>query len=806
MPAQTIAGQTSLKEKEMSLVSSGHTDLASSQPFAEVAASLSSLLASCDSLAQFSQKLLPYQQTRSSESALAHAQGVVDILIKLGFDDGAIDAAWLFLCMDKLHKEEKVIKPALFTRFVHPEEHDSTGFWQLAEGVNKLVGLESLTRSQSKDHSGRTTNVAAVNKVELRQQAESLRKMLLAFAQDIRVVIIFLASRLQSMRYFAANKLTPPLEVSREAMDLLAPLANRLGIGQLKWELEDLAFRFTEPEIYKKIARLLDEKRVEREQFIESVSQRIRAELTKEGIRGEVTGRPKNIYSIFKKMRDKHINFEALYDVRAFRIIVEDIKTCYTVLSLVHQIWSPITEEFDDYIARPKANGYKSLHTVVIDENGKNFEVQVRTYDMHQFAEYGVAAHWRYKELGAKGFAGMKGFATDSEQKKYDEKIALFRQLLAWKTDVEKGEAASPNHADNSSNEADSNGEKNYRMAGLDEQIYILTPQARVIELPATSTPIDFAYHLHTDLGHRCRGARVNGAMVPLNTPLQNGQTVEIISARRGTPATGPSRDWLNPNLGYIQSNRARQKVRQWFNALELAETIALGRSHIERILQREGKTSTNLEDLSRKLGFDSTDDLFIAAGKEDIGAKRIESALHGDATALDIDIDKVPLRKSRHEQPGYKQSGVLVVGVGSLLTQLAKCCKPAPPDAIIGFVTRGKGVSIHRETCSNFAQMQARSPERVVQTTWGENSVSPADTPIYPVDIVVQAQDRQGLLRDISEVFAREKMNVIGVNTQTVRHVASMQFTVEVNNSTQLQRAINLIAEVSAVISARRK
>jgi GTP pyrophosphokinase len=454
----------------------------------------------------------------------------------------------------------------------------------------------------------------------------------------------------------------------------------------------------------------------------------------------------------------------------------------------VHNLWQPVPKEFDDYISRPKPNGYKSLHTVVIGDDGRAFEVQIRTQEMHRFAEYGVAAHWRYKEAGTRGYGGQF-----SASEKYDEKIAWLRQLLAWKDDVAEG------------GEDASKPWEQLRQATLDDDhIYVLTPQARVIALPQGATPVDFAYHLHSELGHRCRGARVDGAMVPLNTPLANGQTVEIVAVKEG----GPSRDWLNPQLGYLQSARARQKVRAWFNAIDLQENIANGRAMVEKTLQREGKTSVSLDQLAAKLGFKSPEDLFNVVGKEEYSLRNIEQALSEAPPP-----EPQPEAPAQFEKRGSGASvahgasaGVLVVGVDALLTQLARCCRPAPPDDISGFVTRGKGVSIHRNDCPMFLRMAARAPERVLQTAWSAEVLGGRGASVYPVDIAIEAQDRQGLLRDISEVFAREKVNVVGVKSQSRRETAFMQFTVEVSNSTQVQRACALLGEVAGVVRASRK
>ncbi|MDB5915092.1 MAG: relA, partial [Ramlibacter sp.] len=550
-----------------------------------------------------------------------------------------------------------------------------------------------------------------------------------------------------------------------------APLANRLGIWQVKWEMEDLAFRFLEPETYQRVARWLDEKRVEREQYVEQLRTDLESELKAQGISAQVHGRPKHIYSIVKKMRGKSLDFEQVLDVRALRVIVPDVKDCYEALAWVHARFSPILDQFDDYIARPKPNGYQSLHTVVRDAAGRPIEIQIRTQAMHEHAEHGVAAHWAYKEAGPKGYAGV------SASRDYDVKIAVLRQLLAWERELSGS------------------------VQGLfEDRIYVLTPQAAIVELPQGATPVDFAYTLHTSLGHRCRGARVDGVMVPLNTQLANGQTVEIVAAKEG----GPSRDWLNADLGFLASPRARAKVRAWFNEQVRHETIARGRELVERLLQREGRTALKLDDLASRLGFKSADDLFHVVGKDEFSLRTIENLLHPPAEAPSED-EALLQRKWRPVSGKATKGGVLVVGVDSLMTQLAKCCKPAPPDAIGGFVTRGKGVSVHRRDCSNFREMSNKSPERVIEVEWG-GSKAGDPAAVYPVDVSIEAADRQGLLRDISEVFAKEKMNVIGVQTESVKGTAWMTFTVEIADSQKLGKVLAVVRGVLGVRSARRR
>jgi GTP pyrophosphokinase len=705
----------------------------------------------------------------TGQGAMDFARGVVSVLAALRSDVDTRIAGMLFELTTLDDKRAQQI--------------ESTFGKEVADMVSAIQQLMRLHGGvYLPNDSGKSKNAATA-------QLETLRKMTLAMATDMRVVLVRLASRLTTLRYFAEKKLEndTTLKYARESFGLYAPLANRLGIWQLKWELEDLSFRFSEPENYKRIAKMLEERRIERETFVDNAIARLKAELSAAGIRAEVYGRPKHIYSIWNKMRGKEIDFSRLHDVRAFRVIVDDVKSCYAVLSIVHNIWVPLPEEFDDYIARPKANGYQSLHTVVEAEDGRTLEVQVRTQEMHRFAEYGVAAHWRYKE----------GSSASVDQK-FDQKIAWLRELLAWKSEV----------ADVVVGQDDSERQwvEQLKAASLNDRVYVLTPQARVIELPSGSTPIDFAYHLHSDVGHRCRGAKINGAMVPLNTPLKNGQTVEIITAKgeaAASGAAGPSRDWLSD--GYTASPRTRSKIRAWFNAIEQAETLAQGRAMLEKTLQREGKTAVNLEDLAHKLGFPKLEELLLAIGNERLSLRLVEQALQaGDAgRAAAAAADEATLtRKSRASSvtKGGK-SGVLVLGTSGLLTHMASCCKPAPPDPIVGFITRGKGISIHRTSCKNFAQMCLRAPERIVQTAWGAQT---SDT-VYPVDVFVLATDRQGLLRDISDIFLREKINVIGVSTRSSKGQATMSFTGEISSTEQLQRALKVIRDVKGVIEVRR-
>ena len=717
-----------------------------------IAAAEEGLAPTADALTRaraFAQPFIAGETLDTGENTLAHADAVARILKAMGGSQAMQAASYLVYACSHLNKPQEVIAKAFGDNYA-----------ALAIETTKLVKVQQQTREAGE--AGRPLD-------DPKLQTENVRKMLLAFSRDLRVVMLRLASRLQTLRFHAAHKTAAPPSVAREALNVFAPLANRLGIWQVKWEMEDLAFRFLEPDTYKQVARYLDQKRIEREGYVEGLRARLQTELNAQGIQAQVHGRPKHIYSIVKKMRGKSLDFEQVFDVRALRVIVPAVSDCYAALSWVHDQFEAIGSEFDDYIARPKPNGYQSLHTVVRDDAGRPIEIQIRTQAMHDHAEHGVVAHWAYKEAGSKGYGGVTAGGA------YDAKIAVLRQLLAWERDL----AGSG--------------------AGLfDDRIYVLTPDAAIVELPQGATPVDFAYTLHTSLGHRCRGARVDGVQVPLNTPLQNGQTVEVTAVKEG----GPSRDWLNADLGFLASHRARAKVRAWFNEQVKHETIARGRELVEKLLQREGKTAVKLEDLASQLGFKSAEDLFAVVGKDEFSLRTIETLLRPPEAPLAAD-DFLLLKKARNNGKTPK-GGVLVVGIDSLMTQLARCCKPAPPDAIGGFVTRGKGVSVHRADCSNFRELAARNAERVIEVEWGKTRSE--DAAVYPVDVSVEAADRQGLLRDISEVFAKEKMNVIGVQTQSVKGTAWMTFTVEVADSARLTKVLSVVADVAGVRSARRR
>jgi len=712
----------------------------------------------------FAEPLLVGEYLSTGESTWSHAQSVAELIAHLGGAVSLQAASYLVYACEHLSKPMEVISKA----FGEP-------YAVLALETTKLVQLQKVARAQAMGNPQSTSSITLNSTIN---QTEAVRRMLMAFSKDLRVVLLRLSSRLQTLRYCASTTKTCPTDLAQETLQVFAPLANRLGIWQIKWELEDLSFRFLEPATYHDVAKLLDEKRVERESYLERLKAQIFEELKRQGIQAVVEGRPKHIYSIVKKMRGKSLGFDRIFDIRALRIVVPAVSDCYAALSWVHHHFEPMEQEFDDYIAKPKTNGYRSLHTVVRDESGRPIEIQIRTHAMHEHAEFGVAAHWAYKEAGVKGYEGV------SANSSYDAKIAVLRQLLAWERELVSlsPEASQLAKAQN-----------------LDDRIYVLSPAAEIVELPQLSTAVDFAYAIHTNLGHRCRGAKVDGVLVPLNTVLKSGQTVEVVVAKEG----GPSRDWLNADLGFLASPRAKSKVRAWFNAQIAQETINKGRELVERILQREGKTSLNLEELASGLGFKSSQDLFEVVGKDEFSLRNIEQWIHPPEQLSNVDDISLVSKKSKVNESS-KKGAVLVVGLDSLMTQLARCCKPAPPDLIKGFVTRGKGVSIHRQNCSNFKQLEVTEPDRVIVVAWGS---SQALNPIYyPVDVALEANDRQGLLRDVSEVFAKERMNVVGVQTQSIKGIAWMTFTVEINDALRLEKVLLSVQEIKGVRAVRRR
>lgn len=707
-------------------------------------------LSSEDSLAlkralNYSLQLYTDQKLSSGEWVAKHMLGTVTILISQKVDSDTLIAGILNAMPDFLEDYEKQLATEFNSTIAH-----------LVKGVNRIGRFQSFNATDS-------TVIHAA-------QIEAWRKMLLAMAEDIRVVIIALAYRLQTMRYTVANQISTRVEIARETLDIFAPLANRLGLWQIKWELEDLSFRVLEPERYQNIARLLEETRIRREQYIAKIVDVLQHELQQAGINANITGRPKHIYSIHKKMQRKNLDFGEIYDARAVRILVDDVHNCYSALGVVHNLWTPIPKEFDDYIAKPKPNDYRSLHTAVTGPEDKVVEVQIRTYEMHQHSELGVAAHWRYKE-GAKRDA------------RYEEKIAWLRQILAWEKDVsDSGELA-----------------EQFKTALFEDSIYVLTPQGNVIALPKGSTPVDFAYHVHTELGHHCRGAKVDNAMVPLDYPLQNAQQVEIISAKQG----GPSRDWLNSTLNYVKSRHARAKIKQWFNRLAHKTTLAQGRTIVEKTLQDHGMTGLSLDKFASKLNFTKLNDFFMAVARGNISNQQLSAALTNKEEPAAAQPDLLTKKEATAQSVSPQtRSDILIVGVDKLLTTLAKCCKPAPPDPIIGFVAaRGRGITIHRQSCSNVSRLSKVESARLVEADWGV-----LQDKRYSVDVEIKAHDRQGLLRDLSDILSREKINVASINTHKRRTTVTLSLTLDVSDMVQLQRVLSLIGNMPGMLHAVRK
>lgn len=732
------------------MITSTHASCASNMEIATWLESIAARLSSSDNA--LLRNTLDYvwqyydgKRLSSGEQVIHHMLGTVTILASLKVDTDTLAAGILHAMPDYLDDYANQLHTDFNPTVVH-----------LVDGVGRMARIKAL---------GFRNNLAGHV-----TQVEALRKMLLAMAEDIRVVVITLASRAQTMRYVVSTDIPERMDIAFETMDIFAPLANRLGLWQVKWELEDLSFRILEPARYKKIARLLEETRVSREQYIALVVAELQRALQQAGIRAAVNGRPKHIYSIHKKMKRKDLDFGEIYDARAVRILVDDISDCYAALGIVHSMWIPIPKEFDDYIAKPKSNGYRSLHTAVTGLENKAVEIQIRTHEMHRHSELGVAAHWRYKE----------GSTRDA---RYEEKITWLRQILEWKDDVsDDGELA-----------------EHFKTALFEDSVYVLTPQGNVIALPKGATPLDFAYHVHTDLGHRCRGAKVDGVMVALDYQLQNAQKVEILPAKAG----GPSRDWLNDALGYLKSSRARSKVRQWFNHQVLKTTLVQGRTIVEKLLQRHGATAMSLDKLAAQFNFPRPNDFFMAVAKGEISQRQLEKILTGQIVSAATQPDMLMDRKST-KRPVSQQTGeeILVNGVGGLLSVLAKCCKPVPPDPIVGFVTRhGRGISIHRQNCLNMPQLLRKNADRIVEADWGT-----INDKAFPVDVEIRAHDRQWLLRDISEILSREKVNAVAMNTQTRRSMTNIQLTLEVNEIKQLSRVLVLLKELPGVTVAGRR
>jgi len=636
---------------------------------------------------------------------------------------------------------------------------------KLVDGVTKLTQLPRVSRGDQ--HSGDEMDVQPEDEVTAKKRkqdlaSETLRKTFLAMGDDVRVVLIKLADRLHNMRTLAYMSEEKRKRIAKETLDIFAPLANRLGIWQMKWELEDLGFQYFNPEKYYEIAEQLNnEKQPDRQEQIEEIKTNLIKLLARHNINNvDIGGRSKHIYSIYKKMMKKGKPFDLIRDVRAVRILVPDIPSCYSALGIIHTTWRPIPGEFDDYIAAPKDNFYQSLHTAVIYDDRRPLEVQIRTPEMHQNAEYGIAAHWRYKE------------GSVNSDKAFEERIKWLRRMMDWRGDV-----------------SDANEfVEGMKTDVFQDRVYVFTPRGDIFDLAAGSTPIDFAYHVHTDIGHRCRGARVNGKLIPLHQELKTGDQVEILTAKRG----GPSRDWLNPNLSLVKTQRARSKIKAWFKKQEDEQNLTQGRATLERELQRLGIGETNFELMARDMGFKTPDELFIALGCGDLSINRVIRRISEKEEETENNL--IPTGTiTRPTTSG----AIEVVGLKGLLSQMAKCCNPAPGDQIVGYITRGRGVTIHRQDCPNVLQIEDR--ERLVQVDWGkvENTFS--------VPIKVKAYDRHGLVVDISTLITGEGINIADINVNTNRTLAVINLVVDVKNLSQLSRVLTRIENLPNVLEAHR-
>jgi len=639
---------------------------------------------------------------------------------------------------------------------------------RLVDGVTKLTNLPRVTRGdQLKNADGEyiddefNDELSQSSKFRKKDLSnETLRKVFLAMGDDIRVVLIKLADRLHNMRTLGYMPEAKRKRIAQETLDIFAPLANRLGIWQIKWELEDLGFRYVNPEKYKEIANNLALRRKDRESEIISIEENLKKILSDTGIKVEISGRSKHIYSIFRKMQEKDKPFESVMDLRGVRLMVQDIPSCYAALGVIHTHWRPIPHEFDDYIAAPKDNFYQSLHTAIIYSDGKPLEVQIRTSEMHQNAEFGIAAHWRYKERGPR-------------DQTYEQRINWLRRLMEWRQEVEDAQE----FVDGMKSDV------------FKDRVYVFTPRGDIIDLPSGATPIDFAYHVHTEIGHRCRGAKINAKLVSLDYTLKTGDQVEILTSKQG----GPSRDWLNSNLGLVRTQRARSKIRNWFKKQNRDQNAVQGKIMFDRELKRLGLKNVDVEQLAKFYDFKNLDDFNVAIGCGDLSIGRIINNLIGDEETQD---DELLLTKPASDQPLTGDS-ITVLGLKGLLTVLARCCKPAPGDDIVGYITRGRGATIHRSDCPNILRMTDR--ERIVKVSWGELHKT------YPVAIQVKAYDRQGLMGDISTVLSNEGGNLIDIELKMTHNLATIKLVVEVSDISQLSRLLTRIENLPNVMEAYR-
>lgn len=683
------------------------------------------------------------QFRHSKEPYFTHCVAVAHILAEMNLDAEAIAAALLHDVVE----DTKVTLEELRDEF-------GPAVARIVDGVSKLASIDIKV-----DKSSRTAD----------RELEYFRKMMLAMGDDVRVVLVKLADRLHNMRTLGYMSPEKQRQKAQETLDIFAPLANRLGIWQIKWELEDLSFRYLQPETYKAIARSLDERRPDREAYIANISKVLREALAEQGItKVWISGRPKHIYGIYKKMERKQRALSQIYDVRAVRVIVETVLQCYQVLGVVHNLWRPIPGEFDDYIASPKDNFYRSLHTAVLDNQGKTVEVQIRTWEMHEEAEYGIAAHWRYKE----------GRGRDES---FEKRLNYLRRLMEF----------GPGEAEDAATFVDTMKEEVFQ-----DRVYVFTPKGDIVDLPAGSTPIDFAYHIHTEIGHRCRGAKVSGKLVNLSYNLKTGDQVEILTAKRG----GPSLDWLNPNQGYIKTARAREKVRQWFRKHDRDKHIVDGRGVLERELKRLGLEHMAFDTVAQLFGYDKLDDFLAAVGVGDINGAQIANRI------LELERRQAQEEQAKEVVASPPQAvtsgsnGVNVSGMSGMLVNLAHCCNPVFGDPIIGYVTRGHGVTVHRQDCANIRSHA--EPERLIDVSW--SGIQPERR--YSVPIEVIAYDREGLMRDISTVITDEKVNMTRVQVSTRNNMATFQLTMEISDFQQLSRILARIERVANVIEARRR
>lgn len=701
------------------------------------------------------------QKRASGEPYITHCVAVAIILAEMQVQPIVVTAALLHdtvedtpITLDDIRKEfgpeigslvDGVTKLTHLPRVSRADQHDSEIFEQITKGPD---GDDSLLDSQlARDRRRDLAN-------------ETLRKTFLAMGEDIRVILIKLADRLHNMRTLGFMPEKKRKRIAQETLDIFAPLANRLGIWQLKWELEDLGFRYTNPEKYKEIAQNLSETRLERERQMQAISDKLKKLITDAGVKVEISARSKHIFSIYKKMLEKNKPFELVRDLRGVRLIVPDIPACYAALGVIHTHWRPIPNEFDDYIAGPKDNFYQSLHTAVLYDDGKPLEVQIRTPEMDENAEFGIAAHWKYKEKGP-------------HEEKYEQRINWLKKLMEWRQDVE---------------------DANEFVDGMktdvfQDRVYVFTPRGDIIDLPSGSTPIDFAYQVHTEIGNRCRGAKINGKLVNLEYTLKTGDQVEILAAKQG----GPSRDWLNANLGLVKTQRARSKIRAWFKHQNREQNLSQGKEILEKELRRLGLVDYNIEKLALNFDFRSMDDLYVAVGCGDISIGHLVNLLsEGERGHQDL---LLPKPVTQHRQ--LSDTAVSVLGLKNILVAYGKCCKPVPGDEIIGYITRGRGATIHRQDCPNILRMTDH--DRIVRVTWGEPQLT------FPVEIQIKAYDRQGLMGDISSLLTNENINLSDINLNVIHNLAHMNLKLEISDIAQLSRVLTKIENLPNVMEAHR-